>query len=103
MHTTLKGFQLIFSQIIANYLKWRSEKGQVYAIYAMLIWGIGTAFRVIPTFFLAIPNTISALIPPQTNPDPTTFPVNPIAVFITVVVGYAAFWRLFSLVMQRDI
>lgn len=73
-----------------------------YAIYAMLLWGIGTAFKVIQTFFLAIPNTIGALIPASTNPDPSIFPVNPIGVFVTVVIGYAAFWWLFSLVIQRD-
>ena len=74
----------------------------LYAIYAMLIWGIGTAFRVIQTFFLAIPNTIGALIPASTNPNPAVFPVNPISVFVTVVIGYAAFWWLFGLVVQRD-
>lgn len=73
-----------------------------YAIYAMLLWGIGTGFKVIQTFFLAIPNTIGALIPASTNPNPAVFPVNPIAVAVTVIIGYAAFWWLFSLVIQRD-
>lgn len=77
-------------------------KPGTYAIYAMLLWGLGTAFRVIQTFFLAIPNTIGALIPPETNPNPALFAVNPIGVVITVVIGYAAFWWLFSLVIQRD-
>jgi hypothetical protein len=74
----------------------------------MLLWGIGTAFKVIQTFFLAIPNTIAALVPNDINPfppDPITgvYPTNPIAVAVAVIVGYAAFWFLFSLVIQREV
>lgn len=78
-------------------------KPGVYAIYAMVIWGVGTALKVVQTFFLAIPNTIGALIPPETNPNPAVFATNPVAVAVTVIIGYAAFWWLFSLVMQRDV
>jgi hypothetical protein len=76
-------------------------KTGTYAIYAMLLWGIGVAFKVVQTFFLAIPNTIGALIPEAVNPLPGQ--VNPIAVAVAVIVGYAAFWWLFSLVVQRDV
>lgn len=74
----------------------------ITAVYAMLLWGFGVAFRVVQTFFLAIPNTIGALIPAELNPDPALFPVNPIGVIVSIVIGYAAFWWLFSLVIQRD-
>ena len=73
-----------------------------YAIYAMLLFALGCAFKVVQTFFLAIPNFIAALIPVETNPSVTAFPIHPFIVVITVIVGYAAFWWLFSLVLQRD-
>jgi undecaprenyl pyrophosphate phosphatase UppP len=74
----------------------------------MLLWGISMIFRVVQTFVYAIPNTIGALIPDAINPfppDPVTglYPLNPIAVAVAVIVGYAAFWWLFSLVVQRDV
>lgn len=74
-----------------------------YAIYAVLIWVLGTLLPIVKTFFLAIPNTLGALIPPQLNPNASVFPVNPIVVVISVVFGYAGFWFLMELAAQRDI
>lgn len=78
-------------------------KPGVYAVYAMLIWGFGIAFRVVQTFVLAVPNTLLALIPAETNPNPAVFPTNPILAVITLLVGYAVFWWLLGLVIQRDV
>lgn len=74
----------------------------VNAIYAMLLWAIGTMFNIIQTFFMAIPNTIGALIPAEINPDPALFPVNPLVVAIGILFAFAAFMYLFGLVIQRD-
>jgi hypothetical protein len=69
-----------------------------YAIYAMLLFGFGIAFTIVGNFLLAIPNTLGALIP---NPFPGS--VNPFGVVIGVIVAYAGFWWLLSLVLQRDV
>lgn len=74
----------------------------ITAVYTMLLWAFSVAFKVVQTFVLAIPNTIGALIPAEINPNPDLFPVNPIGVAVAVIVGYGAFWWLFSLVLQRD-
>jgi hypothetical protein len=73
-----------------------------YAIYAMLIWAIGCMFNIIQTFFLAIPNTIGALLPVETNPNPAVFPINPLIVVVGVIFVFAAWMYLFGLVIQRD-
>lgn len=72
-----------------------------YAIYAMLLWGIGSMFKVIQTFFLVIPNTLGALIPPEANPNPAVFPVNPLIVVLAAIFLFAAWVYLFKLVIQR--
>ena len=77
-------------------------KQGTYAIYAMLLWAIGCMFNIIQTFFLAIPNTIGALFPPETNPNPAAFPVNPLVVVLGVVFAFAAWMYMFGLVIQRD-
>ena len=77
-------------------------KQGTYAIYAMLLWAIGCMFNITQTFFLAIPNTIGALLPPETNPNPAAFPVNPLIVVLGVVFAFAAWMYMFGLVIQRD-
>lgn len=72
------------------------------AVYAMLLWGIGCMFKVIQTFFLAIPNMLGSLIPPEANPNPALFPVNPIIVVIGIIFGFGAYIYLFGLVIQRE-
>lgn len=77
-------------------------KQGTYAIYGMLIWGFGCLFKVVQTFFLVIPNTLGALLPPETNPNPELFPINPIIVVIGVLFAFFAWIYFFGLVVQRD-
>lgn len=78
-------------------------KQGTYAIYAMLLWGFGCVFNVIKTFVLVVPNTIGALLPAATNPNPSLFPVNPLLVVIVFFFSFGAWWFLLSLVLQREI
>ena len=73
-----------------------------YAIYAVLLWAIGNFFPFVRDFFLSIPNTISALIPSVTNPNPSLFPINPIMIVISSIFAFGAFMYMFGLVFQRD-
>ena len=74
----------------------------INAVYATIIWAVGCMFTVFRTFFLAIPNTIGALFPPETNPNPVLFPINPFVVVISFVFLFGAWWFFFGLVVQRD-
>ncbi|MFA5365148.1 MAG: hypothetical protein WC325_08225 [Candidatus Bathyarchaeia archaeon] len=78
-------------------------KAGTYAIYAMLLWAIGVMFNVFQTFVLVIPNTIGALLPESTNPNPALFPINPIIVVISIFFAMGAWLYFFSLVIQRDV
>ena len=73
-----------------------------YAVYAILLWALGSFFPFVRDFFLTIPNTISALIPASTNPNPTLFAVNPIMVVISCIFAFGAFMYMFGLVFQRE-
>ena len=75
-------------------------KANTYAIYAMLLFGVGIMFDIVQKLLFAIPNTILALTPEAINPTPGS--TNPILVAITVLIGYAAFWYIFNLVVQRN-
>jgi hypothetical protein len=77
-------------------------KAGTYAIYAMLLWAIGCAFNVFQTFVTVIPNTLGALLPEVTNPNPALFPINPIIVVITLFFAMGAWFYFFSLVIQRE-
>lgn len=73
-----------------------------YALYAVLIWAIGCFITNVSQFFLAIPNTIGALLPASTNPDPGVFSVHPV-VQMLVIFGTIALWvTLFGYAMQRE-
>jgi hypothetical protein len=74
----------------------------VYAIYAMLLWAIGTMFGVVRSFVLVIPNTVGALLPPSTNPNPALFSINPLVVVISSIFAFGAWMYLFGLVIQRN-
>ncbi|MFA5366220.1 MAG: hypothetical protein WC325_13645 [Candidatus Bathyarchaeia archaeon] len=78
-------------------------KQGTYAIYAMLLWAIGCMFKVVQTFVLVIPNTIGALLPASTNPNPALFPVNPILVVVSLFFALGAWLFMFGLVIQRDV
>jgi hypothetical protein len=71
-----------------------------YALYAMLLWAIGMFFNVVKGVVLAIPNTVSALLPVETNPTPGG--INPIYTIVVFIVTFAGFMYLFGLVIQRD-
>jgi hypothetical protein len=82
-----------------------------YAIYAVLLWAIGNFFPFVRDFFLTIPNTIAALIPPESNPfaypngvfDPTVSPLtSPLFIIISSIFAFGAFMYMFGLVFQRD-
>jgi len=77
-------------------------KQGVYAVYAMLLWGIGVMFSVVQTFILAIPNTLAALLPAATNPNPTLFPTNPLIIVISMFFAFGAWMYMFGLVIQRE-
>ena len=98
-------FDLAFTGvgIVGIGLAWMLLKQNANAIYALLIWGIGTIIPVVRNFFLVIPNTLAALIPPETNPNPALFPINPFVMVIALIFGFAAYWFLFELVTQRNI
>lgn len=83
-----------------------------YAIYALLLAALGMIVRPIYEFMTAIPNAIGAWLPDSTNPlyvpdingvYPNPVPPNPILVVILLLFGFAAFWFVFGLVVQRDI
>lgn len=74
-----------------------------YALYALLIFAIGVFYRVVVPFLIVIPNTVAALLPASTNPDPTLFPINPIQVVVGIIVGFAIFVFMFELITQRKI
>jgi hypothetical protein len=74
-----------------------------YALYVILVWCIGCFITNVSGFFLAIPNTIGALIPQATNPNPIAFPIHPL-VQILVIFGAVTIWcTLFGFAMQRDV
>jgi hypothetical protein len=86
-------------------------KQGVYAIYAMILWAVGIVFDVFGKFVLAIPNTIAAIIPPQTNPfaytngvfDPSVSPLtNPFIIVIVFLFTFGAWWYLLGIIIQRD-
>ena len=82
-----------------------------YALYALLLFGIGVFFNVVKGFVLAIPNTVAALIPnnASTNPLPPTivngvaiYPPSPFQVVAGVILVFAGFMYMFGLVIQRE-
>jgi len=77
-----------------------------YAVYAMLLWAIGTILPVVSNFFLAIPNTLGALMPFlfSANAPSNPFPgeTNPLFAVIIVIFTFSAYWFLFRLVTQRN-
>ena len=75
-------------------------KANTYAVYAMVIFGVGIMFNIVQKFLLAIPNTLGALIPEAINPTPGS--INPISIAIGVIVAYAVFWALFNTIFQRE-
>jgi hypothetical protein len=85
-------------------------KQGVYAVYAMLLWGIGTLFSVVRTFITVIPNTLAALIPKETNPlaytngvfDPSSTAIHPFIVVIMLMFAFGAWMYFFGLVIQRE-
>jgi hypothetical protein len=74
-----------------------------YAIYACFIFGFGIVFTGISQIVLAVPNIIGALLNMVPAINPTPGGVNPFSFVIIVIVGYAMFWFLAALVMQRDV
>lgn len=72
-----------------------------FPIYAMLLLGLTCIFPIVSSFLLTVPNTIAALLPEAINPIPGA--PNPISVVIVIIVGYAIFWWLFGLIVQRDV
>ena len=75
-------------------------KTGVYAVFAMLLFGVGVMFTFTQGFFLAIPNTLAAFLPASTNPVPGS--LNPILVVISIIFAFAAFMYFFGLCIQRD-
>ena len=82
-----------------------------YAIYAILIWVLGVFLPFTSGFFLAIPNTVGALIPETfwnaTNPfgvDATgSYPTHPLMVVIVLIFAFAGWIMMMELLTQRNI
>jgi glucan phosphoethanolaminetransferase (alkaline phosphatase superfamily) len=74
-----------------------------YALYAVMIWAIGCFITNVSGFFLAIPNTIGALIPAVTNPNPAAFPIHPLISALAVFAAVALWCTLFGFAMQREV
>lgn len=78
-----------------------------YAIYAMLLAALGMVIKPIQDIVLAIPKAIGTWLPDSTNPLPMnpdgTYPPNPIFIVISLFFVFAAYWFIFSLVIQRDV
>ena len=72
-----------------------------YALYAMLIFAIGMFIPIVKNFVLAVPNTVAALLPVETNPTPGL--INPIQLVIGLMVLFAGFIFIFEMVIQRNI
>ena len=75
-------------------------KQGVYAIYALLLWAFGVIFNVVQQFFLAIPNTIAALIPESTNP--LVGQVNPLITVVLFIGLFGTWWAFFGYILQRE-
>jgi hypothetical protein len=75
-----------------------------YAIYAMILWVIGTLLGVIRTFFLAIPNTIGGILNLVTSSyaEAESYVVALTFVF-SLIFLYAFFWFMLNVVAQRDV
>jgi hypothetical protein len=71
-----------------------------YAVYSVLIFGIGAFFPIVQYFFLAVPNTIGALI---NGLGLDTSITNPLLVVLGVYVALWCSLYMFGLVFQRDI
>lgn len=78
-------------------------KQNTYAIYACFIFGFGIVFTGISQLVLAIPNTFGALLNMIPAVNPTPGGVNPFSFVLIIIVGYAMFWFIASLVLQRDV
>ena len=76
-------------------------KANTYAIYALLIVGLGCVIQPIQEFIFVIPNTLGLLLPEAANPTPGL--VNPIIAVFGVIFGFFAFWFILSIVIQRDV
>ena len=71
-----------------------------YAIYAMLLFGIGVCINAVQSFFFAIPNLLQ-LLPFPNFPGTTISTSVPIIAFLSGLFLYAAWWFLVELVTQR--
>lgn len=82
-----------------------------YAIYAILIWVLGVFLPFTTGFFLAIPNTIGALIPQDlwdmTNPFPVdssgSYPTHPLMVVVVLIFAFGGWIMMMELLTQRNI
>lgn len=83
-----------------------------YAIYAILIWVIGVFLPFTSGFFLAIPNTVGALIPAPLwdlinplNPDLATgaYPTHPFMIVIVLIFAFSAWIMMMELLTQRNL
>ncbi len=71
-----------------------------YALYAVLIFGIGAFFPIAQYFFLSVPNTIGAIIGTLGVGSDI---INPIVATLGLWVAVWVVLYLFGLVFQRDI
>ena len=74
-----------------------------YAIYACFIFGFGIIFTGVSQIVLAVPNMLGAILNMVPEINPVAGGVNPFSFVLIVIVGYAMFWFLASLVLQRDV
>ncbi len=75
-------------------------KQGTYAVYALLIWGIGIMFNVVRTFVIVIPNTLAAFLPESTNP--LIGQTNPLIMVVLFWFMFGAWLAFFGYVIQRE-
>jgi hypothetical protein len=70
-----------------------------YALYAVLIWALGNFVPFVQQFFLALPNTIIALVSSTGASSDIT---NPLLTVVSIIFAFGAFMYIFGLVFQRE-
>jgi hypothetical protein len=71
-----------------------------YAIYATVITIVGLILTPIRNCVTIIPTLLSQMLTSDTNP---VIGVHPIVAVINLIIAFASFWFLVSLILQKDI
>jgi hypothetical protein len=79
-------------------------RANTYALYAVLLFAIGIFIKDVAPFFLAIPNTLAAIINGVGgNTNPLSSGPNPIDVAVGAIFVFALFFYVAELALQRKV